>query len=339
MGTQADAQMPTPTDALYVPGPLSLWAQGMQPPLPVPHPSPLPPRFPMKFPFLPPLPPAVVMGAEAAAVPLQMPPTEIHPPCPWPAVGFQEEMTPQWYQRSYIQEEGSKILQGSFPLEDSRSHSQGEGSERSERMPLPGDSGCHNPLSESPQGTTPLGSSGCHSQEEGTERPQGMVPLGNIERQNQKEGPKRAWRMRTLVFRRSRKPEGSERPQGTVLQEDRSYSQEGCSERAQGMATPVLSGSCKPEEGPERPQGTPLGDSRSHGVRESPKKWQRRRRKAKKPKVNKVSGSQQQEKPASFPIPVNWKCPWCKAINFSWRTACYKCKKARVPFESGGQTH
>ncbi|XP_023054589.1 testis-expressed protein 13D [Piliocolobus tephrosceles] len=339
MGTQADAQMPTPTDALYVPGPLSLWAWGMQPPLPVPHPSPLPPRFPTEFPFLPPLPPAVVMGAAAAAVPLQMPPTEIHPPCPWPAVGFQEEMTPQWYQRSYIQEEGSKILQGSFPLEDSRSHSQGEGSERSERMPLPGDSGCHNPLSESPQGTTPLGSSECHSQEEGTERPQGMVPLGNIERQNQKEGPKRAWRMRTLVFRRSRKPEGSERPQGTVPQEDRSYSQEGSPERAQGMATPVLSRSCKPEEGPERPQGTPLGDSRSHGVRENPKKWQRRRQKAKKPKVNKVSGSQQQEKPASFPIPVNWKCPWCKAINFSWRTACYKCKKACVPFESGGQTH
>ncbi|XP_050632571.1 testis-expressed protein 13D [Macaca thibetana thibetana] len=380
MGTQANAQMPTPTDALYVPGPLSLWAQGMQPPLPVPHPSPLPPRFPMKSPFLPPLPPAVVMGAEAAAVPLQMPPTEIHPPCPWPAVGLQEEMAPQWYQRSYIQEEDSKILQGSFPLEDSRSHSQGESSERSQRMPLPGDSGCHNPLSESPQGTAPLGSSGCHSQEEGTERPQGMVPLGNIERQNQKEGPKRAWRMRTLVFRRSRKPEGSERPQGTVPQGDRSYSQEGCSERAQematmvfirrrkpegpkrpqrtvlqgdsrsysqegsperaqGMATPVLSRSCQPEEGLERPQGTPLGDSRSHGVRESPKKWQRRRQKAKKPKVNKVSGSQQQEKPASFPIAVNWKCPWCKAINFSWRTACYKCKKACVPFESGGQTH
>ncbi|KAI4000925.1 TEX13 family member D [Homo sapiens] len=525
MGTHANAQMPTPTDVLYVPGPLSPWAQGMQPPLPVPHPFPHPPPFPMKFPSLPPLPPAVVTGAEAAAVPLQMPPTEIHPPCPWPAVGFQEEMAPLWYQRSYIQEEDSKILQGSFPLGDSRSHSQGEGSERSQRMPLPGDSGCHNPLSESPQGTAPLGSSGCHSQEEGTEGPQGMDPLGNRERQNQKEGPKRARRMHTLVFRRSHKSEGPEGPQGTVPQGDsRSYSQEGCSdraqematlvfirrckpegpkrpqwtvplgdsrshikeegpegpqrivlqgdnrsysqegsperaqgmatlvfsrsckpeegperpqdtplgdsrshikeegpegpqrivlqgdnrsysqegsperaqgmatlvfsrsckpeegperpqdtplgdsrshikeegpegpqrivlqgdnrsysqegsrERAQGMATLVFSRSCKPEEGPERPQGTPLGDSRSHGVRESPKKWQPQRQKAKKPKVNKVSGSQQQEKPASFPVPVNWKCPWCKAINFSWRTACYKCKKACVPFESGGQT-
>ncbi|XP_055124161.1 testis-expressed protein 13D [Symphalangus syndactylus] len=401
MGTHANAQMPTPTDVPYVPEPLSPWAQGMQPPLPVPHPFPHPPPFPVKFLFLPPLPPAVVMGAEAAAGPLQMPPIEIHPPCQWPAVGFQEEMAPLWYQRSYIQEEGSKILQGSFPLGDSRSHSQEEGSEKSQRMPLPWDSGCHNPLSESPHGTAPLGSSGCHSQEEGTEGPQVMDPLGNRESQNQKEGPKRAWRMRTLVFRRSRKPEGPEgpqgtfpqgdsrsysqegcseraqematlvftrrhkpegpkrpqwtvplgdsrshikeegpeRPQGTVLQGDsRSYSQEGSPERAQGMATLVLSRSCKPEEGPERPQHTPLGDSRSHGVRESPKKWQPQRQKAKKPKVNKVSGSQQQEKPASFPIAMNWKCPWCKAINFSWRTACYKCKKACVPFESGGQT-
>ncbi|XP_032124142.1 testis-expressed protein 13D-like [Sapajus apella] len=400
MGPHANAQTPTLTDVLCVPEPLSAWAEARQSPLPVPVPDPFPcpPSFSMEVPFLPALPPAVDMGAEAAAVPLQMPPPGIHPPCQWPAVDFQEEVAPLWYQRSCIQEEGSEILQGSFPLGDSRSHSQGEDSERSQGMPLPGDSGRQNQEedSERPQGTAPLWSHRSHLQEKGTERPQGPRKT-----QNQKEGPKRAQTRPTLVFRRSHKPEGPERPQGTVPRGDsRSYSQEGSSERAQGMATLVVirrskpegqkkpqgtvplggseshikeegpetsqgtvpqgdsrsysqdgnpegaqgmatlvfSRSCKPEEGPERPQDTPLGDSRSHGVRESPKKQQPEGQKAKQPKVNKVSGSQQREKCASLPIPANWKCP-CKAMNFSWRPACYKCKNVRVPFESGGQTH
>ncbi|XP_064239822.1 testis-expressed protein 13D-like [Aotus nancymaae] len=318
MGPHANAQTPTLTDVLCVPEPLSPCAKAVQAPLPVPvpYPFPCPPPFSVQVPFLPALPPAVDMGAEAAAVPLQMPPPGIHPPCQWPAVDCQEEVAPLYYQRSCSQEEGSEILQGSFPLGDSRSHSQGKDSERSQGMPLPGDSGCQNQEedSERPQGTAPLWSHRSHLQEKGTERPQGPRKT-----QNQKEGP--------------------ETSQGTVPQGDsRSYSKDGNPEGAQGMATLVFNRSYKPEEGPERPQDTPLGDSRSHGVRESPKKQQPEGQKAKQPKVNKVSGSQQQEKCASLPVPAKWKCP-CKAVNFSWRLACYKCKNVRVPFESGGQTH
>ncbi|KAK2083793.1 Testis-expressed protein 13D [Saguinus oedipus] len=462
MGPHANAQTPTLTDVLPVPEPLSPWAEAMQSlqPVPVPNPFLCPPPISMEVPFLPALPPAADMGAEAAAVPLQMPRARIHPPCQWAAVDFQEEVAPLWYQRSCIQGEGSEILQGSFPLGDSRSHSQGEDSERSQGMPLPGDSGCQNQEedSERPQGTAPLWSHRSHLQEKGTERPQGPRKT-----QNQKEGRKRAQRRPILGFRRSHKPEGPERPEGTVPRGDsRSHSQEGSSERAQEMATSVFikirkpegqkkpqgtvplqgseshikeegpetsqgtvpqgdsrsynqdgnpegaqgmatlvfirrhkpegqkkpqgtvplggseshikeegpetsqgtvpqedsrsygqdgnpegaqgtatlafSMSCKPEEGPETPQDTPLGDSRSHGVRESPKKQQPQGQNAKQPKVNKVSGSRQQENCASLPIPANWKCP-CKAVNFSWRPACYKCKNVRVPFESGGQTH
>nr|XP_008988963.2 testis-expressed protein 13D-like [Callithrix jacchus]XP_035144560.1 testis-expressed protein 13D-like [Callithrix jacchus]XP_035144952.1 testis-expressed protein 13D-like [Callithrix jacchus]XP_035144953.1 testis-expressed protein 13D-like [Callithrix jacchus] len=400
MGLHANAQMPTLTDVLPMPEPLSPWAKAMQPLqlVPVPNPCPCPPPISMEAPFLPALPSAADMGAEAAAVPLQMPHAGIHPPCQWAAVDFQEEVAPLWYQRSCIQGEGSEILQGSFPLGDSRSHSQGEDSERSQGIPVPGDGGCQNQEedSERPQGTAPLWSHRSHLQEKGTERPQGPR-----ETQNQKEGPKRAQWRPILGFRRSHKPEGPERPEETVPKGDsRSYSQQGSSERAQGMATLVFikrrkpegqkkpqgtvplggskshikeegpetsqgtvpqgdsrsynqdrnpegaqamatlvfSRSCKPEEGPETPQDTPLGDSRSHGVRESPKKQQPQGQNAKQPKVNKVSGSWQQEKCASLPIPANWKCP-CKAVNFSWRLACYKCKNARVPFESGGQTH
>ncbi|XP_007446133.1 PREDICTED: testis-expressed sequence 13A protein-like [Lipotes vexillifer] len=98
------------------------------------------------------------------------------------------------------------------------------------------------------------------------------------------------------------------------------------------------------QEGPENSQGTSTpGGSTSRDVRESPKKQQPQEKKAKQPKGKKASDSQHGGKPASCFSPNNWECPSCKAMNFQWRKACYKCKKVCMAVESGGpdpgQTH
>ncbi|XP_005614601.3 testis-expressed protein 13D [Equus caballus] len=382
-----EAPMPPPTAVSYVPGPPSPLAQAMQPPLPTPVPYPVSCHapFPVGFPFVPPLPPAVVMGAEAAVVPLQMPPLEIYPPGPWAAVGFQE-MAPPRDQSSYIQEEGPEVLQGTVPLGEIISHSQEKGPEEPQGIISLEDSSRHSQKEgpEKPRGMVSLEDSLRHSQEEGPEKPRGMVPLEDGWSHNQEEDPDRPQELVTLGDSRNHsQEEGPEKPQGMVaigasgnhskeedpkrpqgiapLGDNRSQSQEEDLERPQGTVplggsrndsqgegpqrSPPLGPirSHRQEEGPQRPQATPLGDSWSSGKRENPKKRPAQGQKAKQPKGKKASKSQHQEKSASGCSSVNWDCPCCKAKNFSWRKACYKCKKVRVAVESEGldpgQTH
>ncbi|XP_044619452.2 putative testis-expressed protein 13C [Equus asinus] len=174
------------------------------------------------------------------------------------------------------------------------------------------------------QGECSLGDSRSHSQEEGPVCPQGMTSLGDIRSHNQEEDP--------------------ESPQGTApLRDSRIYSQKECPVMPQTYPL-GKSKSHSQEEGVERPKGTsPLEGSRRHRVKKRPKKQQAQGQKAKQPKGKKASESQHQEKLASGCSSVNWDCPCCKAKNFSWRKACYKCKKVRVAVESEGldpgQTH
>ncbi|KAB1253305.1 Testis-expressed protein 13D [Camelus dromedarius] len=385
-----EAQMPAPRAVLYVPGPLSPWVQAMQSPLPVQMPFPFPfhAPFPMGFPFLPRIPPAVVMDAESAVVPLQMPPPRVYPPGPWPAVGFQEEMAPLWDQRSYSQGEDPKIPQDTVPLGDTRNINQEEGPERPQgAIPL-GESWSHSQEegSESTQRLIPLGNICSHIQEEGLDRPQGMVHLGDSRNLSQEEGLERpqgmvplrdSWSLRQeedterpqgmVPLRDSwslRQEEDTERPQGMVpLEASGSYSQEEVPKRSQGTvplessrsqsqkedqerpqeAVPLGgSRSQSQEEGPQRPQATPQQDSWSCGGRENPKKHQPQGQKTKQPKGKKASESHQQEKSASGCSSVNWVCTWCKAMNFSWRKSCYKCKKVCMAVQGcldPGQTH
>ncbi|XP_031527272.2 testis-expressed protein 13D [Vicugna pacos] len=342
-----EAQMPAPRAVLYMPGPLRPWVQAMQPPLPVqmPYPFPFHAPFPMGFPFLPRIPPAVVMNAESAVVPLQMPPPWVYPPGPWPAVGFQE-MAPLWDQRSYRQGEDPKIPQDTVPLGDTRNINQEEDPER-------------------PQGAIPLGESWSHSQEEDSESTQRLIPLGNICSLIQEEGLERPQGMVPLRDSWSlRQEEDTERPQGMVpLEASGSYSQEEVPKRSQGTiplessrsqsqkedqerpqeAVPLGGNrSQSQEEGPKRPQATPQRDSWSCGERENPKKHQPQGQKTKQPKGKKASESHQQEKSASGCSSVNWVCTWCKAMNFSWRKSCYKCKKVCMAVQGcldPGQTH
>nr|XP_025708417.1 putative testis-expressed protein 13C [Callorhinus ursinus] len=477
-----EAQVPAPAAVLYMPGPPSPWAQAIQPPLPAPVPYSLPFQAPLPvgIPFLPALPPAVVMDAEAAVVPLQMVPLGSCPPGPCAAVGFREEGAPPWDQRSYSQEGGPEILQntvplgnirnlsqeglgkpqGMVPLGDSWSHSQEEGTpqgmvslgdswsqiqkegpekvqgmvplgeswslsqkegpEKAQGMVLSEDSwgqsqkeGLERPqgmippreswsLSQEdserfqevvtlgasqeedpetpqevvplrarmaplgasrsnsqeedpgePQEVVPLGASGSHSKEEGPKKPQRMAPLGASRSNNKEEDPEGAQEMVSLgasgnhnreegpegaqemvslgASGNHNKEEGPERPQGMApLGDNSSQSQEGDLERPQGTGPLGGSRSDSQEEGPQRPQVPPLGDGWSQIMRENPKIQQPLGQKAKQPKGKKALDSKHQEKFVSRCSPKDWDCPWCKAMNFSWRKSCYKCKKVCV---------
>nr|XP_020756686.1 putative testis-expressed protein 13C [Odocoileus virginianus texanus]XP_020756687.1 putative testis-expressed protein 13C [Odocoileus virginianus texanus] len=249
------------------------------------------------------LPPVPPAEAEAAAVPFQMPSPGVCLPGPLVAVGFQEKIAPLGNKKSYSQG-GPEILQGTVPLAGIRSLNQEEGQERSQEM-------------------VPLGTSGSHSQEEVPRRPQGTVPLGDSRNQNQERDLERFQRILPLEYNRSHKQEDPERPQGTDhLGVSRSQSQEG---------------------GPERPQATAQGHSWSHDGRENPEKQQPQEQKTEKPKGKEASESYHKEKSASGCSSVNWKCPWCKVMNFSWCESCYKYWKVWRAVGSGGpdsgQTH
>ncbi|XP_044247549.2 testis-expressed protein 13D [Ursus arctos] len=275
-----EAQVPAPAAVLYMPGPPGPWAQAIQPPLPMPVPYPLPfhAPLPMGIPFLPPLPPAVVMDAEAAVVPLQMPPVGIYPPGACAVVGFQE-VAPPWDQRSYSQEGGPEILQstvslgntrnlsqdglerpqGMVPVRDSWSQSQKEGPERAqETVPL-GDSWTHNQGADqgTPQGMISLGDSWSQSQKEGPEKAQEMVPSGDSRSQSQKEGPEKAQEMVPFGdgWSQSQK-EGPEKTQEMVPSGDGwSQSQKEGPEKAQEMVPSGDGWSQSQKEGPEKAQG------------------------------------------------------------------------------------
>ncbi|XP_025771503.1 putative testis-expressed protein 13C, partial [Puma concolor] len=278
-----EARVPAPVAVFYVPGPPSPWAQAVQPALPVPVRYLLPFRapFPVGFPVSPPLPPVVVMDAEAAVVPHQMPPLGIGPPGPRAAVGYQEGMVPRWDQRSCSQAEGPAILQSAVPLRDIRSLSQ-EGPQRpqgtvpvrdswsqsqsqeedpentQEVVPL-GDSWSHSQQEdpERAQGTVPVGESRSHNQEEGPERAQGVVPAGDSQSQSQEEGPEWAKGMATLGDGWSQSQEDrAKRAWGMVpVGESWSHSQQEDQEVLRGVVPLGESWTQSQREGPENPQG------------------------------------------------------------------------------------
>ncbi|XP_038306748.1 testis-expressed protein 13D-like [Canis lupus baileyi] len=189
----------------------------------------------------------------------------------------------------------------------------------------------------------PLCDQRCYDQEEYSEIPQGGFPLRGSRSHSQEEGPVCLQGMASLEIGNHSQKENLERPQGTAPRRDRNSSQKKRPVMPQKKYSPENSKNHSQED-PERPQGTsPLRSSRSSGARKSPKKQHSQGQKAKQPKGEKASDSQHQGKPASVCSPKNWDCPWCKAINFSWRKACYKCKKVCVAGESRGldpvQTH
>ncbi|XP_027787780.2 testis-expressed protein 13D-like [Marmota flaviventris] len=322
-----EAQMPAPAPLLYVPGHPCPWSQAMQPhvQMPVPHPVPIP----VGFPYSTPLQAPVVMESESAgatattvaAVASQVPPAVTYSPSLWAPVGCQEGMAPQCVQSCLScrgQDEYPENLPGRCNLGDLTSPKQKEGPEGSQGMTSLGESISQSlEGQERPQGKDPMGESISLTLKEGKERPQGKDPMGESISLTQKEG--------------------KERPQGTdPLEESSSHIQKEDTAMPQGTAPLVANGSLGQQKDPERPQATPLGSIKSQGMKKSPKKQQSQVQKAKQPQGKKTLESQQLEKSASCSSQVNWICSWCKAVNLPWRLACYKCKRAYMPVESGG---
>ncbi|MBZ3869527.1 Testis-expressed sequence 13B protein [Sciurus carolinensis] len=254
-------------------------------------------------------------------------------------------------------EEGPQRSQGMPASGDSVCHSQQEGPEQFQGMNPLVNRGSHiqEEGSEIPQGLVSLGDRGTHSQE-GPQSPQGMVPLVDIGNHSQEKSPQMS-QVTYLVEENGHhsQEEDQQMSEGIYsLEHSRSHCQEEGSERFQGMAPlgfsvshnqeeqypervqritlPRLNRRYSLEEGAERPRKTTVWESWSQAMRESPRK----QHKAKQPQGRRALGSYHQEKYASRYSQENWICLWCKAMNFSWRTICYKCKEACVPVEGGG---
>ncbi|XP_023590023.1 putative testis-expressed protein 13C [Trichechus manatus latirostris] len=249
--------------------------------------------------------------------------------------------TPLGDSKSYSQEDGPEKPQGTTPLGDSKSYSQEEGPEKPQGMAPLGDgkSPSQEDGPEKPQGTSPMGDIKSYSQEDGPEKPQEMTPLGDSKSHSQEEGPEKLQGLDPLGDSKSHsQKDDSEKPLGMdFLGDSKKSRQKEGPEKPQGLDPLGDSKSHSQKEGPEKPQGiNPLGNSKIHGVREGPKKQQPQGQKAKQPRGKKASEYQHQEKPVPGGSPANWDCLWCRAMNFSWRTACYKCKRVYMPGESGG---
>lgn len=339
------AQMSSAANAFYMPGGTSPWPVAMQPTVPVPVPYQLPahPPFPMGSPFLMPFSPSVVMETEAGVVVLvQMPP--VYASAPFAAPCCQGPVN-QWDQRWYVAPEGLLAIQSAVPAEDIRDTSQ-EGN------------------SETCQGTNTLGDIRSHIQEQDPQGTQDRATLVDME--NDSEGENEEPEATSAVAAEAAPgeteattdaaEEAHEEEEEEAAEEEEAYDNDGDLQNLQELHPPeqgqlhsqsesssqasapasLYSSSCQfKEEGVEHVPPTPVWKSWSQAVREGPKKQQPQlSRKDKKPEVEAASESQ----PSSHSR-KDWVCPRCKATNFSWRKACYKCKKICMPPECRGQSY
>lgn len=339
-----EAQMPAATNVFYMPGSTSPWPLAMQPTMPVPVPYQLPahPSFLRGSPFLMPFSPSVVMETEAGIVaPIPMPPA--YPSGPFAAPYYQNPAS-VWDQRSYTSTtEGPPVTQRAVSAGDIRDTSQ-EGN-----------------LGKC-QGTNTLGDNRSHLQEQDRQGVQDRATLVDIE--NDSEGENEEPEATSAVAAEAA-PEETEEATDTAedeqeeeevaaeeeeaydndvylqnlqelhLEQGQLHSQCDNSSQASGPASSYSSGCQIKEEDVEEAPPTPVWESWSQAVRESPKKQQPQLpKKDKKPQVEAASESQHSSRSR-----LNWVCPRCKTMNFSWRKICYKCKKICMPAEFGGQPH
>nr|XP_021532139.1 putative testis-expressed protein 13C [Aotus nancymaae] len=225
-------------------------------------------------------------------------------------------VAPQEFGKSHSLKKDPVMHQGAAPQEFGKSHS------------LKKDPVMH-------QGVAPQEFGKSHSLKKEPEMPKEMVPLGDSSSQSLKKDPVIYQEMVPLGDSNSHslKKDPVMPTEMVPLGDSNSHSLKKDPVIPQGTAPLRLSNSQIEDQ--ERPQETLLEDSKSHDVKNSPwKHHQPQGQKVKQPKRKKASESQQQ-KPASCARPVQWHCPWCNAVNFPWRKACYKCKRVRMPVENG----
>ncbi|KAM7338458.1 hypothetical protein ACRRTK_001942 [Alexandromys fortis] len=144
---------------------------------------------------------------------------------------------------------------------------------------------------------------------------------GHIEGQDARRTQERG----TLVDIENDYEEGEEnneeKDEEATMPEGELYSQSEKSPQASALP-PLGSSKNQIKEGVKEAQSTPVWESWSQAVRESPKKQQPALlKKDKKPQVEAAS----QPQPVSG-SGMNWICPKCKFLNYSWRKICFKCR-------------
>ncbi|XP_060230646.1 testis-expressed protein 13D-like [Meriones unguiculatus] len=337
-----EAQLSAATNVFYVPGSTSPWPLAMQPSLPVALPCQFPPHAPfiMGSPYLVPFSPPLVREAEASVVvPVQVPP--VYPSGPFAASGFQDPAG-LWDQRCYTTAAGPPVIRDcsqegasgkpqTDTLGDIRSYIQGQGPKGIQvKATLPNIRNYREDKEENEGAAATFAVVQTTAVEETTvavavddaaEETDDVEEEEEDEDDNEEEAYDNSvdpQYLQELYF-----PEKSER-----------YSQSEKSPQASALVSLVSSGSRIKGKGVEEAQTTPIWESWSQAVRESPKKKQPQLLKEeKKPQVEAASEYQ----PVSR-YGLNWGCPRCKAVNFSWRKVCYKCKKIYMVSEYGGQT-
>ncbi|XP_006885170.1 PREDICTED: uncharacterized protein LOC102843093 [Elephantulus edwardii] len=296
----SETQMAAPTAPaalLYVPA-SSPWAHTMQQQMPVQQPYQCQAPFPVAYPYSTPVQPGGLNGAVAAAAPVPQPlPQGVQQPGHWGACAWgSQEMAVPWNQSSYFQQQAFWSPQATVSLEDSKA-----------------------PEEAPPESTK------SDDVVDNAEKLKEMTPPEGNQDPSRGEGPKEL-KVTTLLTKSNNNDQEAvpEMPQVTAPAPQgasNSHSEEDVLEKFQMMT--LLSA----EKNSENPQGTATcKGKRSPGGKEGTKKPQPQGQKV--TKQTKVKKGSESEQPSS--IQRNWGCQWCRAVNFPWRTACYKCKRTSM---------
>ncbi|CAO2622474.1 Putative testis-expressed protein 13C [Lemmus lemmus] len=324
-----ETQMSAATNVLYMPGSTSPWPTAMQHSVPVPVPYQFPPHSPFLVgsPFLMPFSPPVVMETEGGVVPAQMSPPPVYPSSQY-AAPCSQNPAGLWDQRCYMTPEGSSFIQHSVPPEDVRNFSQEGGSERTRETDIMGVNGKHIEGQDARRNQERATLVDIENEEEEGEE--------NKEEEEEATTPVPAEAEEAAAAAEAAEEKEKEEAAATydntvealqILQqlhlpkEGELHSQSEKSPQASSLA-PLSSTKSQIKEGVEETQSTPVWKSWSQVVREGPKKQQ--------PELPKKKNKTQQA--ASNPHPVsgsgmNWVCSRCKAMNYSWRRVCFKCRR------------
>ncbi|KAL1766752.1 SH2 domain-containing 1A [Sigmodon hispidus] len=365
-----EAQMSAASNVIYMPGSTSPWPVAMQPSVPVPMPYQFPPHPPflMGPPFLMPFSHPVVMETEGGVVvPVQVPP--VYPPGPF-AAPYSQDPAGLWDQRYYRAAEGPPVIQHPVPPGNVRNFSQEGDPEKIQQTDTRGDNKSQI-QGQSPRRTqerptlvdigndSKEGEENEKDKEEATEAvsseakvaqppppPAAAVAIAaaaaapaanddNDDDDNDDDAETAAEEKAVAsAAAHDNTVKGLQGLQALHLTEEGELpSQREKSFQASSLA-PLGSKRGQIKEGVEEAQPTPVWESWSQAVRESPKREQPQLpKKDKKSQVEAASETQ----PMS-PSGTNWICSKCKAMNYSWRKFCYKCKRVCTPAEGGGQT-
>ncbi|CAH6780304.1 AABR07041403.1 [Phodopus roborovskii] len=342
-----EAQMSAATNVFYMPESTSPWPLAMQPSVPVPMPYQFPPHPPllMGSPFLMPFPPPVVMETEGGVVvPVQMPP--VYPSGSF-AASYSQDPADQWDQRHMGAQRPSvsqsSVLPGNVrdasqegdlpkPQEtdtsgDIRRYIQGQRPQRTQEKATLENIGSDSEVGEKNEdkedkdkeatAAIPAEAKAAEAAAEVAEKAE-----ANTETQEKEEKAAAAAAYAYTV--------GLWKVQELHLTEEEEELHNQSEPSLQASAPASLDSTGSQIKGVEGAQPTHhVWESWSQAVRDSPKKQQPQLPKKDKPQV---------EPPFESQPGMNWICPKCKAMNFSWRKVCYKCRRVSMPTEGGGKS-